>query len=156
MVDFESAIRVVKDNNGFKPNKNEDSFYRTYTVQNSKPMQIRVSGHGTHLWTWYDKNYDPSYAINYSVVFSADGSHSSNVTVDMDIKDKENGNKIIGTRKAFDVIQFVYNCRLLEENDIALINQSIQIMWQNKGFKDPLVNTPKHAKVYKLSPNQPI
>ena len=94
MVDFEFAIKAIKDNNGFIPNKRDDSFYRTYTTQNSKPKQMRVSSHGTHLWTWYDKAYDPSSAINCSIVFSMDGNHNSNVTVDMNITDKKDKNKV--------------------------------------------------------------
>ncbi len=156
MVDFEFAIKAIKDNNGFIPNKRDDSFYRTYTTQNSKPKQMRVSSHGTHLWTWYDKAYDPSSAINCSIVFSMDGNHNSNVTVDMNITDKKNKNKVIGTRKPFEVIQFVYDCQLLEENDVALINLQIQNTWENDGFEDPLAGTPKHAKVMKLTPNEPI
>ena len=156
MVDFEFAIKAIKDNNGFIPNKRDDSFYRTYTTQNSKPKQMRVSSHGTHLWTWYDKAYDPSSAINCSIVFSMDGNHNSNVTVDMNITDKKDKNKVIGTRKPFEVIQFVYDCQLLEENDVALINLQIQNTWENDGFEDPLAGTPKHAKVMKLTPNEPI
>lgn len=154
MIDFNTAIELVRRNGGFKPNSREDSYYRTYTMQGNKPMQVRISNHGTHLWTWYDKNYDPSYAINTCIVYSADGSHDSNVSVDMRLKDKQNN--VIGQRKSFEVIQYVYNCQLLDENDSALINQSVQSIWNNKSFKDPLAGTLKHAKVYKLIPNQPI
>lgn len=151
MIDYNEAIRAIKDNNGFKPNKKEDSFYRTYTIQNSRPIQIRISNHGTHLWTWYDKDYDPSYAINICVVFSKDGSHSSDTTVDTRIKD-EQGN-IIGERKPFEVKQFVYNCQNLDNNDAALINMEIQNTWKNGGFQDPLAGTPKQANVIPLRTN---
>lgn len=151
MIDYNEAIRAIKDNNGFKPNKKEDSFYRTYTIQNSRPIQIRISNHGTHLWTWYDKDYDPSYAINICVVFSEDGSHSSDTTVDTRIKD-EQGN-IIGERKPFEVKQFVYNCQNLDNNDAALINMEIQNTWKNGGFQDPLAGTPKQANVIPLRTN---
>ena len=151
MIDYNEAIRAIKDNNGFKPNKKEDSFYRTYTIQNSRPIQIRISNHGTHLWTWYDKDYDPSYAINICVVFSEDGCHSSDTTVDTRIKD-EQGN-IIGERKPFEVKQFVYNCQNLDNNDAALINMEIQNTWKNGGFQDPLAGTPKQANVIPLRTN---
>ena len=78
----------------------------------------------------------------------------SDVTVDMNIKDEE-GN-VIGQRKMFEVIQYVYNCQLLDINDATLINQQIQSIWQNKGFNDPFANTEKHAKVMRLKPNEPI
>ena len=154
MIDFDTAINLVRMNGGFIPNKREDSYYRTYATKESRPMQVRISNHGTHLWTWYDKEYDPSYAINTCIVYSADGSNNSNVNVDMNLKDKHNN--VVGQRNSFEVVQYVYNCQLLDENDSALINQAIQSIWQNKGFIDSLSNTPKHAKVYKLRPNQTI
>lgn len=154
MIDFEQAIDLIRRNGGFKPNEKDSSYYRTYITQWSKPIQIRVSNHGTHLWTWYDKQYDPSYAINIGVVFSSTGEHESNTLVDMKIKNEEG--VVIGERKPFEVIQYVYNCQLLDISDAALINQSIQNIWQNKGFNDPLADSPKHAKVMRLKPNEPI
>lgn len=154
MIDFETAINLIKRNGGFTPNIREDSYYRTYTTIGRKPMQVRISNHGTHLWSWYDKDYDPSHAINTCIVYSTDGSHNSNINVDMDIKDENNN--VIGQRKSFEVIQYVYNCQLLDANDSALINQAVQSIWKNKEYKDPLANTPKRAKVYKLIPNQTI
>ena len=154
MIDFSTAINLIRRNGGFKPNKREDSYYRTFDTQGNRPLQVRISNYGTHLWTWYDKEYDPSYAINTCIVYSADGTHNSNVHVDMRIKD--NQNNVISQRKSFEVIQYVYNCQLLDENDTALVNQAVQTVWQNNGYKDPLANTPKHAKIYKLIPNQPI
>ena len=35
-------------------------------------------------------------------------------------------------------------------------NTAIELIRQNNGFKDPLAGTPKHAKVFKLNPNQSI
>lgn len=154
MVDFNTAIELIRRNGGFKPNKRDDSYYRTYKTQGNRPQQARISNHGTHLWTWYDRDYDPSYAINTCIVFSESGTHDSDVSVDMNIKDKQ-GN-VIGQRKTMEVIQYVYNCQLLDENDTFLINKEVQSIWQNNGFKDPLAGTPKHAKVFKLIPNQPI
>ena len=154
MVDFNTAIELIRRNGGFKPNKRDDSYYRTYKTQGNRPQQARISNHGTHLWTWYDRDYDPSYAINTCIVFSESGTHDSDVSVDMNIKDKQ-GN-VIGQRKTMEVIQYVYNCQLLDENDTSLINKEVQSIWQNNGFKDPLAGTPKHAKVFKLIPNQPI
>lgn len=152
MVDFNDTIEDIRKNGGFKPNKNDTSYYRTYTIADNKPLQTRVSNHGTWLWTWYGKDYDPSYAINFCIVFSENGEYDSNVSVDMDIKD-ENGN-VVGEKQSFEVKQFVYNCQLLDINDAALINQKVQSIWQNEGFQDPLAGTPKHAKVMILRPNE--
>lgn len=125
-----------------------------YTIEGNRLLQARISNHGTWLSTWYNKDYDPSYAINFCVVFSENGEYDSNVSVDMDIKDKKEN--VVGQKKSFEVIQYVYNCQLLEINDATLINQAVQSIWQNKGFVAPLANTHKHAKVYKLRPNQTI
>ena len=152
MIDFNTAIELIRRNGGFKPNRGDTSYYRTYTMEDSRPMQARVSNHGTWLWTWYDKDYDPSYAINTCVVYSENGEDKSDVSVDMEIKDEE-GN-VVGERKSFEVTQYVYNCQILDDNDAALINQAVQNIWQNKGFKDPLTNTHKHAKVMILRPNE--
>ena len=152
MIDFNTAIELIRRNGGFKPNRRDTSYYRTYTMEDSRPMQARVSNHGTWLWTWYDKDYDPSYAINTCVVYSENGEDKSDVSVVMEIKDEE-GN-VVGERKSFEVTQYVYNCQILDDNDAALINQAVQNIWQNKGFKDPLVNTHKHAKVMILRPNE--
>ena len=151
MIDSNITIELIRRNGGFKPNKRDTSYYRTYTTEGNRPLQARVSNHGTWLWTWHDKDYDTSYAINFCVVFSENGEYDSDASVDMSIKGKE-GN-VIGQKKSFEVIQYVYNCQLLDENDSILINQAVQNIWQNKGYKDPFANTPKHAKVMILKPN---
>lgn len=62
MLDFNEIIEDIRDNGGFYSNSKEDSFYRVYKTQGFKPIQVRISNHGTHLWTWIDRNYDPSRA----------------------------------------------------------------------------------------------
>ena len=150
IVDFNTAIELIRRNGCFKPNKIDGSYYITYNLS----QQVRISNHGTHLCTWYDRDYDPSYAINTCIVFSESGTHDSDVSVDMSIKDKQ-GN-IIEQRKTIEVIQYVYNCQLLDNNDTALINKEVQSICRNNEFKDPLAGTPKHAKVFKLISNQSI
>ena len=86
------------------------------------------------------------------MVYSENEEDNSNIEVDMKIVNKD-GN-IIGEKKPFEVTQYVYNCQLLDENDSILINQAVQNIWQNKGYKDPLANTPKHARVMILRPNE--
>ena len=152
MIDSNIAIELIRRNGGFKLNSNDSSYYRTYTIEGNRPLQARISNQGTWLWTWYDKQYDPSYAINTCVVYSENGEDNSNIEVDMKIVDKD-GN-IIGEKKPFEVTQYVYNCQLLDENDSILINQAVQNIWQNKGYKDPLANTPKHARVMILRQNE--
>ena len=154
MIDFNQAVSIIRRNGGFKSNMKETSYYRTYSVKDNRKLQARVSNHGTWLWTWYDKDFDPSFAINICVVFSENGEYDSDVSVDMDIKDEKG--IVIGQKKTFEVIQYVYNCQLLDVNDATQINQQVLSIWKNNGFSDPFANTPKHAKVMKLKPNEPI
>lgn len=150
MIDFSQAVQAISDNGGFKSNAQDTSFYRVYTTQGSKPIQVRVSNHGTHLWTWYDRNYNPSASINICIVLSQNGENNTNTSVDMRIKDEQG--KVIGERKPFEVTQYVYNCQELNNNDAALINQAVLNIWRNGSFTDPLVNTPKKALVQRLQP----
>lgn len=49
MIDFNTAIELIRRNGNLKPNRMDNSYYRTYTMEDSKPMQARVSNHGTCL-----------------------------------------------------------------------------------------------------------
>lgn len=155
MLKYDEIIEDIRDNGGFESNNKEDSYYRVYTTQEYKPIQVRISNHGTRLWTWIGRKYDPSRAINICIVFSQDGEFNSNTTVDMNLKYKnENGElKIFGQRNSFEVIQYCYNCQLLDIFDAREINKAIRSICKNKCFQDPLKNTPKQAKVYRLTPN---
>lgn len=141
MVDFNITIDSIRKNNGFNPNEHESSFYRVYTVQNSKPIQVRVSNHGTHLWSWLDKDYDPSTSINISIVFTENGITTSNCYVDKQMK------------RNFEVVQYIYNCSKLTPKDVALINRKIITIPINKDFSDPLASTDKAAKKEVLKSN---
>jgi hypothetical protein len=83
MINFDIAVDTIRDNHGFTPNSHDSSYYRTFTVEGCKSLQVRISNHGTHLWTWYDREYDPSATINYCIVFSEDFKHDSNISVDI-------------------------------------------------------------------------
>lgn len=154
MVDFNVAISTIKDNNGFVSNDKDDSFYRTYLTKGMKPIQVRISNHGTHLWTW-DKNgeYIPSYAINICVVLSPNGEVDSNTVVDMNVYD--NARNIVGQKKDYEVIQYVYNCTNLNAEEVHKINETIINIPTTRNFIDPFrMDVVKHANVYRLKPNQ--
>ena len=159
MIDFNSVISAIRDNNGFEANEYDSSYYRVYTVPNQRPLQVRISNHGTHLWTWDEKaEYIPHRGYNISIVFmsSSKGYSGSNTAVNMDIFGKDaNGDKIkVGTKPNFEVIQYVYDCDVLTPNNVARINQFIQQIPMFKKFIDPMKTNPqKHAKVYRLTPN---
>lgn len=145
MVNFTECIEDIRTNHGFKHNSHDDSFYRTYQVEGGKFLQLRVSNHGTYLCTWIEKDYDPSLALsNISIVFTEDGKCESNTAVDM-------GDK----KRSYKVIQYIYNCAVLDNNDIIRINNRMYDIITNRGYIDPLSdNETKKAKVYTLEPNQ--
>lgn len=154
MVDFNVAISTIKDNNGFVSNDKDDSFYRTYLTKGAKPIQVRISNHGTHLWTW-DKNgeYIPSYAINICVVLSPNGEVDSNTVVDMNVYD--NARNIVGQKKDYEVIQYVYNCTNLNAEEVHKINETIINIPTTRNFIDPFrMDGVKRANAYRLKPNQ--
>lgn len=151
MIDSNIVINLIRRNGNFKLNENDDSYYKIYKTQINRPIQVRVSNQGTHLCSWYDEDFNPSCSTNICIVFSKNSDCVFGVHVDMDVKDKE-GN-LIGQKKSFEVIQYVYDCELLEEKDIALINQRVQSISSNEVFKDPFEGTTKQAKVYILQPN---
>lgn len=167
MVSFEEAISVLKDNAGFEPNKYEDSLYRLYKTSKGY-IQVRVSNHGTELWTWV-KNapVDPSECCaNICIVLSDDGNHNSNTTADMNVYKKDDeGNNIlgydgkrivIGKLNSFKVIQYVYNLSILSPRNIGIINAMIQRIPEKNKYYEPLQTNPqKHANVFELTPNKP-
>lgn len=167
MVEFDSIIGSIKDNNGFKPNQYGDSFYRYYNIAKGS-IQVRISNHGTELWTWVkNATIDPSDSIaNIVIVFSNDGSHRSVTNVDMNVYQKNiDGENVLGTdgkriiigrRKIFEVKQYVYNLSLLSTSDIAIINKKIKEISRLGFYYDPFQQHEiKHASVSYLMPNEP-
>ncbi len=153
MVDYNSVVNNISQNHGFKPNKKDTSFYRTYSIAGSKPIQIRVSNHGTFLRTWDAyADYIPSYAINICIVFTENGENDSNTNVVMNLYNKDG--KIIGRKKDYEIIQYTYNCSFLNSDDVTKISNCIMSIWENKSFSDPFKGTNKKAKIERLKPNQ--
>ena len=164
MVSFDDAIAVLRANAGFKPNRYGDSYYRLYDT-NKGCIQVRVSNHGTELWTWVKNapvNPSDCYA-NICIVLSDDGNHTSNTTTDMNIYKKDesgknildyDGKRIIdGSIEDFEVIQYVYNLSLISPRNMAIINAMIQQIPTKNEFYEPLQTNPqKHAKIFKLTP----
>ena len=117
MVDYNSVVDNISQNHSFKPNKADTSFYRTYSTAGSKPIQVRVSNHGTFLRTWDAyADYIPSYAINICVIFTENGENDSNTDVDMNLYDKNDNKKTIGQKQDYEVIQYTYNCCIMIYN----------------------------------------
>lgn len=142
--------------NGFTPNKREDSIYRVFNTQNV-PIQIRVSNHGTYLWTWVDKEYDPAHAINISIVVSEGGIVKNK---DKDNSEEENSSIDVHTvinkqqrKRDFIVDQFVYDSQILKNRDILSIYNSILNTIKYKKYIDPLKNNNRRAKYDTLKSN---
>ena len=157
MIDFKTAIGAIRDNNGFTANDYEDSYYRTYSTPKGD-IQIRISNHGTQLWTWV-KNApirpDKCYA-NICIVLSQDGTHMSTTGVKTN-QWRGNENNPSGLPYDFEVVQYVYNCSIISPNNAHIINRFIQKIVSLCRFEDPLkTNIDRHAGVYLLRPNKPI
>lgn len=150
MIDFENTVELIRRNGNFLADMVDASYYHIYNVQGDKPLQVRVSSHGTDINNWYE----PSSTINYSIVFSEDGNYESYVTVDMDIRNEEG--KIIGKMETFEVVQYIYNCKVLDIDDVVILNKRIQSICDNEGFEDPFAGTEKQATVVILRPNETI
>ena len=157
MIDFDNVISTIRDNNGFTSNANDDSYYRTYNTSKGV-IQVRISNHGTHLWTWVNNApINPSQCIaNICIVFSKDGKHNSSTGVKAN-KFRGHDNNPDEEPYNFEVTQYVYNCSLLTMNNAFRINEMRQEIPKRGKFYDPLMtDRDKHAGVYKLMPNQPI
>ncbi len=46
MINFDEAISIIRRNGGFKPNRKDTSYYRTYTVEGNRPVPADMSSAG--------------------------------------------------------------------------------------------------------------
>lgn len=149
------CVSTLKDSNGFKNNNKEQaSYYKEFNHPNKKG-EFRLSNHCTKLWTWIRHGYALNSSINVSICFTnkEEIPTSDDCCVDLNIYD-ENKN-VIGSIVPFEVIQYVYDCNVLTSRDIRSIQLAFSKMFKGGRFIDPFkTNETKHAKVYKLVPNQ--
>ena len=83
MIDNIIFVRELNAKLKYLPNKNDNSFYKTYKMFNGGiDRQIRVSNHGTYLKFWIEQDYDPAYGINISIVFTKDGTPTNDCYID--------------------------------------------------------------------------
>lgn len=133
-MEFELIRQLLVRNNGFKPNTDEDSWYRTYKDVNLQ-CPTRISNHGTHLKTWLGRDFLPWKTNNICVVISENGKSDSNET----IKTQEQ-------LPIFYVKQYVYDGNLLTDEDCQLIYDNIRQILHCGEYIDPLKETNKCAK----------
>lgn len=131
---FELIRQMLARNNGFMPNSDEDSWYRTYKDVNLV-YPTRISNHGTHLKTWLGRDFLPWKTNNICVVISENGKSDSNEII-----------RIQEQLPMFYVKQYVYDSKLLTNEDCKMIYDNIRQILQCGEYIDPLKETNKCAK----------
>lgn len=131
---FELIRQMLARNNGFMPNSDEDSWYRTYKDVNLV-RPTRISNHGTHLKTWLGRDFLPWKTNNICVVISENGKSDSNEII-----------RIQEQLPMFYVKQYVYDGKLLTNEDCKMIYDNIRQILQCGEYIDPLKETNKCAK----------
>ena len=121
------------------------SAYGIFDTRDGKRVIIRVADHGTYLFHWAEKNsgLDLSQTANYAITFKESIGIIHNT-------------KISGTTApVFIIRQYVYDCSLLDNNDVALILEAILKLVDEGVYSDPFIETPKHAIIWREESNKP-
>lgn len=151
----------------FIPNTNGDSFYLVRKRDGNRPVQVRISNHGTYLNTWCDREelgnsverLDPSLCENISIVFIDD---CNDITKDCEgrqdcedcniqpcIPQTFDGQNELG--KPFKVIQYTYKSSQISPRYINGLAKAIAEASVNGKYNDPLGNLVRAAKTKPLS-----
>ena len=121
------------------------SAYGVFDTRDGKKVIIRVADHGTYLFHWAEKNssLDLSQTANYAITFKESIGIIHNT-------------RISGiTTPIFVIRQYIYNCHLLDIQDVTLILDSILKLVDEGVYSDPLIGTPKHAIIWREVSNKP-
>lgn len=142
----------------FKMSSGGESYYMVANRgDGKKPVQIRISNHGTYVKTWVDlvnKNdsnvrlVDPSVSINFSIVFIDNGN-----SLTYDCEDNQDCNdcsipqcvpqQVKGTtekKHTYQVMQYVYDSSVIKMKYIqGFVNMLYQAVRLGR-FNDPLRN----------------
>lgn len=179
MVDNTEFTRKIGQRIKYTPHKSEKpvSYYKIYNIPQGQGLkrQLRVSNHGTFLRTWLSREYDPTNAINISIVFTKEGVPTNDCLIDPQTLTKfvdcnlcltqqsKEGNvckpriiKEIGQKKRpFFVEQFVYNCQNLEDDDFEIIMNAIKYASINGTYIDPFEKNEEKKSIYtRLYPSE--
>lgn len=164
----------------FLSNNKGDSFYSIQKRNKEKPVQIRLSNHGTFLKTWVDREalsdsktrlLDPSQCINISIVFVEDGENLTqqcigqqtcdNCTITPCCPQTFKGQNELG--KPFVVKQYVYKSNTINAKYLDGIVKAIMEARFRGSYIDPLQSTERQSSEKELSsqyntqqPQQPI
>ena len=154
----------------FLPNGKGDSFYSIQKRKEQKPVQIRISNHGTYLKTWVDREklsdsktrlLDPAHCINISIVFLDEGNNLTNDCIGQNncndcqitpcTPQTFEGQNEIG--RPFTVNQFVYNSKCINNRNLNGIVRAIINALKQGVYKDPLIETTRKASSKELKSN---
>ena len=120
------------------------SAYGVFEAKNGKKVIVRAADHGTYLFHWADRNegVDLSQSANYAITFkdSVEITHKTGICGD--------------SPPVFVVRQYVYTCKLLEDQDVLVIVDAIKKLIDDGVYTDPFIDTSKHAVVWREETNR--
>lgn len=147
---MEKALHLIPSH---ESNSTYLSAYGVFNLESGDCVAVRAANHGTFLYNWLkmqDKpfNVDLLTSANIAITF-LDGSipFSQNNNIEMD-----NG----AEPPVFVVRQYVYNCAVLDTNDINVIISASKKLIVDGVYTDPFEEDgTKHAIIYREKTNEP-
>ena len=121
------------------------SAYGVFETKEGKIVIVRAADHGTYLFHWTDRNVgvDLSQSANYAITFK----DSIEIT---------HRNSIRGVNPpVFVVRQYVYDCSLLDGDDMETILEAIIKLIGEGTYSDPFIDMPKRAIIWREETNKP-
>lgn len=151
----------------FVPNTKGDSFYLIRKRAGNRPVQVRISNHGTYLDTWCDREelgdsverLDPALCDNISIVFVDDGNDLTKDCTGMQdcdgceiepcIPQTFEGQNELG--RPFVVKQYTYKSKFIRIKYLNGITKAIAEASVKGKYVDPLKDLYRAAKQKGLS-----
>ena len=126
--------------------ESKTSYISAYGVfsKGEKRVIIRVADHGTYLFHWVGKNegIDLTHSANYAITFKDSIKIVHNTTIDAEAP------------PVFIVRQYIYDCSLLDAEDVVIILHSIINLVHSGVYSDPFIETGKHAIIWRETTNE--
>lgn len=129
------------------------SAYGVFNLENGNCVAVRAANHGTFLYNWLKMqdtpfNVDLLTSANIAITFldgSIPFSQNNNINMDSDAEPP-----------VFVVRQYVYNCAVLDSNDINTIISASKKLISDGVYTDPFEEDgTKHAIIYREKTNEP-
>ena len=145
-----------------------DSHYLLNTNRRGRPIQIRVSNHGTYLRTWVDlangkdsqmRLVDPSISINISIVFVDAGNNLTKDCIDPNCDNCAQAickpsivKGITSKNRQYSVLQYTYQSEMINNRYLKSIINAINRASIGGRYIDPLNSLQlKRAKVKSMT-----